>query len=262
MEDKLNDKNGHHFNLLHIRDSDVEPFETPNIIKINDDYQYSIKDQKSTNSCTILATITLIEYLRQIQGLPFIQLSTNFLYHYSIKTNGKYKNGLKTISVLRSLLSNGVCDQKRWSSIFDFNMRPSQDAVLDALSRICDTTIEIIPNSINSIRYILGYCKRPIVAIINIFSGYDDNGNVIEPKDDETEIKPLFNHSILLTGYNDSENIIYFQNSYGQKWGNTGVGSFSYKFINHIINMFSMDESCIKSLDSFFEIRTTREIEK
>ena len=232
----MDDINGHHFNLLELQEEDISSFKTPNMIKLNEIYQYTIKNQGIHNSCIINATITLIEYLRQIQGLPYMVLSTSFLYHFSAKENGKYKNGIKTISVLKSLLTHGVCEQKRWTSVFDVNIKPSYDAIVDALSRISDTTIEIIPNSLNVIKYVLGYCKRPIVAIL--------------PLSDEESVP---NHSVVLVGYDDNQESIIFQNSYGLNWGDNGFGYLPYSLISNIVKMFSMDETCVKAFEDSFE---------
>ena len=241
----MEDDNGHHFNMLEINPEDISLFETPRSIRLNEIYQYKIRNQGNNNSCVINATITLIEYIRQMQGLPFVILSTSFLYHFSSKENKTTKNGVKTISVIKSLLTHGVCENKRWSSVFDVNIKPSCEALMEAISRISNTTIEIIPNSIDVIKYIIGYCKRPIVAVIPL------NGDEF-----------IFNHSVVFVGYNDDTETIIFQNSYGEEWGDGGFGEFSYTDINSIVNMFSMDETCIKSFIFDEDYIVTKHIEK
>lgn len=241
-------------NVIKIKESDIEQLLNiiPNSENLSLIYKYHIRDQKNRNTCIINATLSLIEYLRQLEGYEYTILSSSFLYHFSVKEeinryNGYNQNsGIHTISVLKSLLKNGVCDQKRWESVFDFNIKPSTKAIVNALSRLKDCNIEIIPNSLNVIRYVIGVTKRPIVAVIpsDIF-----DGNI------NTE-----NHSVLFVGY-DSE-YIYYQNSYGESWGNKGFGKFEVTLVDQIINMYTMDQTCLKSLDYIFRPIKTRKIIK
>jgi C1A family cysteine protease len=41
----------------------------------------------------------------------------------------------------------------------------------------------------------------------------------------------LGDHSVVVTGYDDTKKIVFYQNSWGRNWGNCGHGSFSYKTI-------------------------------
>lgn len=233
-------------NILYIQESDIQSLldVIPNNEHLNLIYKYYIRDQKNRNTCIINATLSLIEYLRQLEGYEYTILSSSFLYHFSVKEeidryNSYNKNsGIHTISVLKSLLRNGVCDQKRWESVFDFNIKPSSKAILNALSRLKDCNIEVIPNSLNVIKYVIGVTKRPIVAVVP--SNIDDTGELNAE-----------NHSVLLVGY-DSE-YIYYQNSYGESWGDRGFGKFSVSLVDIIVNMYTLDQTCLKSLEPMFQ---------
>ena len=123
------------------------------------------------------------------------------------------------------------------------------------VSRIKYCNIESIDSNIDTIRYIIGFCERPIVAVMNI---YDKEKFYCIETSYEIVHSPGFSlfspnsdkHSILLIGYDDSERVIYFQNSYGEEWGLNGFGRISYDYISHFDLLYSMDESCIKGYES------------
>lgn len=261
--------------IVTIKNSDIDMFIPPSSSHLNEMYTYYIRDQHKNNSCAVMALVSLIEYLRQIEGKEFICLSDNFVYYNSMKINGNSERGLKTCSVLRSILQYGACDQRRWSSIYDAHIKPTQNVIVESFSNLKDTTVEILECSIECIRYILGVCKRPISANIKMYNsckeGYllteyvdrlleyeeeSDTESSSDSSDIESggifmskKIENVYNHSVLLVGYDDKLQIVYFQNSYGKKWGKNGFGSFKYDYVKYIDSMYSMDESCIKSLD-------------
>lgn len=247
--------------LIKINKDDVSIFECPNEIHLNKEFDYFIFDQNDLLICSVTAAITLIEYLRQKDGKKCEKFSVGFLYHNAILDNKDFKQsqtvGLKASSVLSAILKYGTCSNDKWSNLDPFN-NPNNDAIVDALSRIKHANIENIEACIETIRYIIGFCKRPIVATLNIY-----NKHKFFKKDTSTDIihAPLLNqiiedrHSIVLTGYDDEERIIEFQNSYGKEWGNEGFGRISYDYIPFFGILYSMDESCIKAdEDDFYEI--------
>ena len=42
-------------------------------------------------------------------------------------------------------------------------------------------------------------------------------------------------HAVCVMGYNDSQNLITFKNSWGRGWGNKGYGLLSYRYINDFL---------------------------
>ena len=42
-------------------------------------------------------------------------------------------------------------------------------------------------------------------------------------------------HAICVTGYNDSQNIVTFKNSWGKGWGSRGYGFLTYRYINDFL---------------------------
>lgn len=244
--------------MVKIKKEDISVFDCPTKIKLFHKYEYFIFDQKHNMVCAVTAPISLIEYLRQKEGKKYEKLSVGFLYHHAVLTDNIQlvkQHGLRSTSVLNALLKNGTCSEETYLSE-DMNplIKPSHEAVIEALSRLKHCDIENIEPSIETIKYIIGYCERPIVALFTIhdpnkFFSLETSYDIIYPPTDESQIKSNIKHSILLIGYNDDKRVIYFQNSYGKEWGRGGFGRISYDCIPYFGILYSMDESCVKSSD-------------
>lgn len=243
----------------HIRiiKDDVSIFDCPKKIRLDHIFDYFIFNQNDLLVCSITAAISLIEYLRQKEGKKCEKFSVGFLYHNAILENRDIKMaktvGLKATSVLNAILKHGICTNDKWHNLNPF-IKPTNESVIDALSRIKHANIEKIDPSIETIRYIIGFCQRPIVAILNLydkrsFSNLETSYNIIHCPEPNQNIEDR--HSILLVGYDDDEKVIYFQNSYGKEWGLNGFGRISYDYIPYFGILYSMDESCIKSDEIF-----------
>lgn len=239
--------------LIKVSKDDVSIFECPESIHLNELYDYFIFNQNDLLVCSVTAAITLIEYLRQKEGKKCEKFSVGFLYHNAMLYNRDFKSsqtiGLKATSVLTAILRHGTCLNERWETL-DPLIKPTDQAIMESLSRIKHANIENIEPCIETIRYIIGFCNRPIVAVLNIynkreFSTLDTSYNVIQPPSTNQHVEDR--HSIVLVGYDDHEQCIYFQNSYGEEWGRNGFGRISYNYIPFFGVLYSMDESCIKS---------------
>lgn len=236
-------------NIIEISKDDISVFNAPIKRFLNDEYQYFIFNQHSNLCCSVTALISLIEYLRQKEGKSMEKLSVSFLYHNSLLMEGIMRNSsIKTKSVLNAIMSCGVSSQERWSSLNDFHIKPSEDSMKEALSRVKHCNLEYIESSIETIKYIIGYCGRPIVAILTIYKKdqlhIENSKEVInEPTSDKIYDK----HSILLVGYDDLNNELIYQNSFGEEWGYNGFGKINYNYIPYFNLLYSMDESCIKN---------------
>lgn len=244
--------------LIKVKKEDISIFDSicPDKIKLFHKYEYFIFDQKNNMVCAVTAVISLIEYLRQKEGKKYEKLSVGFLYHNSLLFDNielVKRHGLKSTSVLNALLKNGTCSEFIHDSN-NINSNPSHEAIIESLSRLKHCDIENIEPSIETIKYIIGYCERPIVAVFTIydpikFYSYETSYDIITPPFYENQINSNIKHSILLVGYNDVKRVIYFQNSYGKEWGKGGFGRVSYDCISYFDLLYSMDESCIKSSD-------------
>lgn len=219
-------------------------FECPASKKLNEIYDYYIFDQGMNLDCAVAAAISLVEYLRQKEGKKCEKFSVSFLYH-NLLNKSRLNSGFKASTVLDTLLKKGVCTNSLWSEKNSL-IKPSYEAIIDGFSRIKNCNIEYIENSIECIRYIIGFCERPIVALLNIYDFMSFKCGVKIDKPKKLDVI-CAKHSVLLVGYDDDKKIIYFQNSYGTGWGKNGFGELSYDYISCFGILYSMDESCIKS---------------
>lgn len=246
--------------IVRITKSDVDCIDFPKYKKLFEEYNYYIFNQGHNLSCSVAAVISMIEYLRQREGKNCQKFSVGFLYHNALVEESEDKNlkskSLSATSVIRSLFEKGSCLQEKWSSTNPINIEPSHDAIIDALSRIKHSNVEILDIDLLVIKYIIGFCERPIVGIYEMdnlseFSSSNSRNiiglNGINCLNGLNEINRV-RHSVLLVGYDDEENVIYIQNSYGESWGDSGFGRISYNSLNKFKLLYSMDESCLKSL--------------
>lgn len=241
--------------MITIKKEDVEMFTCPEIIKLFEMYEYFIFDQEHELTCSVSAAVSLVEYLRQKDGKECEKFSVVFLYGKAVAAephpDNVIKYGLKASSVINALLKNGVCLENSWPSDKHFYVEPSTKVVLEALNRLKHCDLEKIDADIHCIRYILGYCERPIVAVLNIydmatFCNLETSYEPIQAPPINKTLEVINRHSVLLVGYDDQDRILYFQNSYGTQWGKNGFGRISYDYIPFFGILYSMDESCIK----------------
>lgn len=238
-------------NTIKILTSDVKNIVNsemiPNVKKLNEIYDYFIFSQGNKLSCSVTAPISMIEYLRQKEGRKNEKLSVSFLYHNCLNEENKKTNStLKASTVIHELITHGTCSQSKWSDN-DEEKEPNHEAILDAITRIKHCNVEILEQSIDCIKYIIGFCERPIVCILDITNKnvFINDKETIQRNKNEKNV--ISRHSILLIGYDDIEKIYWFQNSYGENWGFNGFGKISYDCISLFKLMYSMDESCLKS---------------
>lgn len=252
--------------LTNITKEDASLFNCPEKIHLNEEYKYFVFDQSNLLICSVTAAITLIEYLRQKEGKTYEKFSVGFLYHSVLLTGKDSKTvqtlGMKATTVLYAILNHGSCLNYKWDNLDPFS-KPSNEAIIDALSRIKHTKVENIEPCIETVRYILGFCGRPIVATLNIYNKKEffnksTSYNVIHsPSSFSSSTGSAASvssatyviedrHSIVLVGYDDNEQCLFFQNSYGTEWGLNGFGRISYDYIPFFGILYSMDESCVK----------------
>jgi len=72
----------------------------------------------------------------------------------------------------------------------------------------------------------------PVGAAFSVSADWFDapNGDI-----DVSDAEPIGTHAITLLGYDDTKQRVTFVNSWGERWGNKGLGTLSYEFIQQNI---------------------------
>lgn len=237
--------------LVLIKKDDIVDFEPPEKSELHKKYVNHVYNQRNIQMCESCAWISFIEYMRQIEGFTFKRFSIFYLYYYArIADDKKGKNAPITTRSILTSLPEGVPPDEYWP--FDFTLcdkEPPLDVVLEAKRRVHPAVFEKIEISLETIRYVLGTCGKPLVCNIRITRQNlnANQRNIIKDIPGDLKI-----HCVLLVGYDDREECFIFQNSFGSSWGFSGFGKLHYSFIDRMSNCYTMTSACIKA-DFHFE---------
>lgn len=222
----------------------------PESINLAEIYKYRIYEQGDIPMCSACSATSLLEYLRQKEGLEFVSLSHTFVY-FQARLYERKANKIAPVtanSVINAILNEGVCKKECWKDCRSVFERPTNKAVRDALTHLKCSRVNLISVDVNTIKYVLGVLKLPIVASLCINKEYfNRHAKDIISNHTMFNLRTTTHHSVLFVGY-DSTGII-FQNSWSDKWGNKGFGKLAYNYIPLINHMWSLSESCVKSIN-------------
>ena len=230
-----------------IKKDDIEAFKPPSECYLHEKYAHYIYNQRNIQMCESCAWISFIEYMRQIEGFPFERFSVFYLYYYArIVDNKKDQNAPITTKSIIKTLPWGVPSDEHWP--FDFSLY-NKEPTLEVRSRAKDRTspalFEKLEVCVDTIKFVLGTCGKPVVCNIHITRENLNNNQRKIIKDVCGQLKV---HCVLLVGYNDDEEYFVFQNSFGVEWGISGFGKLHYSFMNRMTNCYTMASSCIKDI--------------
>ena len=213
-------------------------------------YEYKIRLQGTLPSCAAHSWIACMEYLRQIDGYPYENLSTVYHYYMSRKL-AMCEGEIKPIFIetsLQSFLINGALPaQGKILNMNTINCKPQEREITEAKKRIIDDSISILKLEINAIvfKYVLTKMKVPFVAVIKITKD-KLHSRVAQILVDEEDGSQDVVHAICIVGYDDEEQVFIFQNSYGVSWHYSGFGKLHYSYLNRVTKAIAIDKSCIK----------------
>ena len=212
-------------------------------------------DQGEIGSCTAHALAAAYAFDQAKEHQTVFDPSRLFLYWLERREEGTISNdaGAMIADGVNALRSTGICKSDLWPYLEDqFAETPNQNAFLNATLHkaidaggVCQTA--------NSIRAALaqGY---PVACGINVYTDFEDDhtahtGAVTLPspsqRADPNEC--LGGHAILLCGYEHSQQMFLFRNSWGQDWGISGYGFIPYEYITD--PGLCSDLWCIRSVE-------------
>lgn len=193
-----------------------------------------IEDQGELGSCTANSSTSGMEMLYKKLGKQPPQLSRLFVYYatrvWIEHTPASEDSGAEIRDVVKALAKFGTCLEEHWPyDINKFSVEPDGPAKTEALNH-----------------QILRYYKILTVEGIkaSIYQGYPVVGGFSVPENMESDEcaktgvvqfphaneKLVGGHAVLWTGYDDDKQLIQFQNSWSDQWGDHGFGYLPYKF--------------------------------
>jgi C1A family cysteine protease len=195
------------------------------------------EDQGGLGSCTANAATSAMEFLYKKVGKSQPELSRRFLY---FATRVWIAHGLpgddsgaQIRDVMKALAKYGVCLETTWPYDIDqFSVSPSQQAREDALTHQI-TKYSRLPN-VSTIRACMaqGY---PAVG------GFSVPASMMDEETSKTGIVKLpgkneefiGGHCVFFVGYDDYKQLLKFQNSWGESWGDDGFGYLPYDYVTN-----------------------------
>lgn len=193
-----------------------------------------VEDQGAIGSCTANASTSAVEYLSIKQKHPVAELSRLFLYYASrVWTEGVPASedaGCVIRDVMKTLVRFGVCHESTWP------YNPAKMASPPTPPAITEAKKHVIVQywrcpSLTAVKTSLaqGY---PVVFGFQVPSSIDDDivaktGIVAYPKPNEEFVG---GHAVLAVGYDNATQLICFENSWGQAWGDKGYGYLPYRY--------------------------------
>ena len=194
-----------------------------------------VYDQGNLGSCVANALCSIIEYESNRNKNLTINPSRMFLYYNQrvIQNTTEYNSGSTIRDGTKILNKLGVCDESRcqYNESF-FNVKPSVDAYIDAQNYkgIKYKKVQCNLKCIKSALTLL----YPIIFGFSVYETFDDpdgveNTGIMElPKNDE---KIIGGYAALIVGYDEDNERVLVQASFGTDWGIDGYFWMPYKFL-------------------------------
>lgn len=222
----------------------------PNKCNFSEQYHFRICNQGNLPNCSSYSWIACIEYLRQINGFPYEHFSALYQYYMSRIEDLKQNKilGVSMESSVSSLLKYGVVPPTYHDEI---NSEPSNEIIISGRKRIINDNIIAykLEHNVDVFKAILGSMGIPIVISLKTTKEKLKNRTRTIFKKDENDIEESL-HAVCIVGYDDSEQVFIFQNSYGAHWQFEGFGKIHYSYITNIRIAVALNKSCVKGEES------------
>lgn len=194
-----------------------------------------VEDQLALGSCTANAATSLMESFMIRSGKQYVDLSRLYLY-WSTRTRvedtpATDDSGCELRDVMKALARYGVCTEASWPyDISKMADTPPPECDMEAAKH------KILHYRTATTLFSIKHCLANGYALIGGFSVPQNmisdecaaTGVVKLPMPDEQIVG---GHAVLFVGYDDTSEMLIFQNSWSTSWGNNGFGYLPYGFV-------------------------------
>lgn len=218
---------------------------------LSEQYDFRIRSQGGFPTCSACSVLTCIEYLRQIDGYDYESFSLAYHYYMTRIIDGDEKKivAVNLESSFKSLIQNGASESLFVPTTDEtLNTTPSFELMNIAKRRILDVDIAIckLDIDLNVFKYVLCILQIPfVIAFRTPREKISSKKPCIITKDPD-DVNTGY-HAVCVVGYDDVEQVLIFQNSYGEKWKYGGFGKLHYSCLTNITHAITLNQTCVKS---------------
>ena len=200
-----------------------------------------VYDQGKIGSCSAFALCSIFDY----DTINF-KGSQLFLYYNerTIINEINEDNGAYLADGIKSLKTNGICDEKYWEyKIENLYIKPPIDAYEKAKENYLIEAYNI-NNDIETIKKWIDK-NEPIAIAISIFTNFMTKnskmtGRIGMPANND---KFIGGHAVIICGYDDNSGEIILRNSWGTYWGDNGYFYLPYEYLVYCGDLWVITKS-------------------
>ena len=196
--------------------------------------KYSLKDKfpavynQMYGNCTSNAVLAVDAYYYHNPKGSWVP-STVFTYYNQRKMDETLKDGDCGSTVetgLDAVRKFGACNSTIWANDAPYDKKPSKAAYADGLKGheltkyYAVKTILQVKKAISS-----GY---PVVGSFTWVKFSVDENSILLPATKQEAKKSELGHAVVIVGYDDTNKLFEFRNSWGENWGNKGYAYMTY----------------------------------
>lgn len=192
----------------------------------------AVRDQGDEGTCVAFASVVGVkEYFDKKEYRKTIRLSPRYVYDWCKKSDGApEEEGTYPRVAMKVLFKYGACFESCWPYQAHQKNFPCAEAASQARTYRIKAYARI--NGLAQMKRSL-VINGPFLAGVKVFDSWFTKKalktGVIAFPGPSDEVRG--GHAICIIGYDDSQKIFKFKNSWSSKWGDAGYGYLDYKYI-------------------------------
>jgi len=199
-----------------------------------------VENQGQLGSCTANALAGHLQFLEEISGGPYADVSRLFIYYNERAVEGTINSdsGAMIRDGIKVLAKFGVCAELSWPyDISQFTRKPTTTCYKQALKHRISSyhRLETLDDCFNCLAE--GY---PFVFGFTVYESFESlkvakTGVAPMPKKSE---RALGGHAVMAAGYDQKSKRFIVRNSWGAEWGQGGYFTMPYAYLETLASDF------------------------
>ena len=187
--------------------------------------------QEPLQSCTANASAAAFRFLEIKSGSNTLNPSRLFVYYNErdLADDVDLDNGAQLRDGIKSIASNGICDEKAWPYDKPFDEKPPQSCYDQALKFKALSYFSLDNTALNELRGCLA-AGFPFVFGFSLCASFRNADKGIVPMPDHGE-PVVGGHAVMAVGYDDATQQFTVQNSWGADNGDHGYYYMPYQYL-------------------------------